>query len=285
MFARGVRARGQAHCGGWHLTTQAAATRAQEAAAHWLGPRYSARTAYFGKWRTYLRRVARRLSAGCVPGCAVQVQWARDHGSQAGGLAGGRAHRCKCPKTKTSRRSCAASATRSDAKPQAGLLPPPQGANAARAGGGSAAPFLHDEAGPLLAVLLHVHLLIVRHSPRWKLPRCETPASGALRVGSGSRSFCARTAALREVCRDGTRPRARGSGSTRAVQTSGSTRSIYTSAMCGSGHDTGHSLHPPHPGAACSLSWGRPRWAQPWAQPTRVCVARAFRAPPPTRNA
>ena len=182
-------------------------------------------------------------------------------GWRAGGRAGGRAHRCKCPKTKTSRRSCAASATRSDAKPQAGLLPPPQGANAARAGGASAAPFLHDEAGPLLAVLLHVHLLIVRHSPRWKLPRCETPASGALRVGSGSRSFCARTAALREVCRDGTRPRARGSGSTRAVQTSGSTRSIYTSAMCGSGHV--HSLLAPPSAAVLTRRGTAEMGAQP----------------------
>ena len=134
MFARGVRARGQAHCGGWHLTTQAAATRAQEAAAHWLGPRYSARTAYFGKWRTYLRRsrVARHLNAGCAGcGCVVQVQWARDHGGRAGGRAGGRTG-ANVPRPKRHGVPVQASDTRSDAKPQAGLLLQPQGANAAR---------------------------------------------------------------------------------------------------------------------------------------------------------
>ena len=44
--------------------------------------------------------------------------------------------------------------------------------------------------------------------PRWKLPRCETPASGALRVGS---RFSAPARALQEVCvRDGTRSRLTG---------------------------------------------------------------------------
>ena len=218
----------------------------------------------------------------------MQVQWARDHGSQAGGLAGWRAGGrtgANVPRPKrhgvpVQRAPHAQTPSRRPGCCHHHREP-------TRHGRAVRAPhhFFTTKRGPSLLSFSTSISSSSAIPPRWKLPRCETPASGALRVGSGSRSFCARTAALREVCRDGTRPRARGSGSTRAVQTSGSTRSIYTSAMCGSGHDTGHSLHPPHPGAACSLSWGRPRWAQPWAQPTRVCVARAFRAPPPTRNA
>ena len=132
--------------------------RVHEAAAYWLGPRYSARTTYFGKWRTYLwhSRVAQRLNAGCVP-VRSAGPWARNHGRQAGGR--GAPVQMSQDQNVTAFLSSERHALRRKASGRAAAVTRSQRGQAF----GSAAPFLHDEAGPLLAVLLHVHLLIVRH--------------------------------------------------------------------------------------------------------------------------
>ena len=69
------------------LATEALRTRVDEAAAHWLGPRYSARTTYFGKWHTYLRRSQGRAARQGV--CAAQGPTGGGRETIARGLAGG----------------------------------------------------------------------------------------------------------------------------------------------------------------------------------------------------
>ena len=162
-------------------------------------------------------RESRGASTRGVPGAQRRCRWARDHSwQQAGGLAGWRAGGrtgANVPRPKRHGVPVQASHTRSDAEPQAGLLPP-QGANAARAGG-SAAPFLHDEAGPLLAVLLHVHLLIVCHSPSVETATMRDVS--VRRTASWVWSFCTRTCS-RVVCEAWHTAETRESGSARAVQ-------------------------------------------------------------------
>ena len=147
---------------------------------------------------------------------------------------------------------------------------------------GSAAPFLHDEAGPLLAVLLHVHLLIVRHSP--SVETATMRDASVRRTASRVQVFCVCRRSARGVCEGWHAVEARGSGSTRAIQRSGSTRSIYTSAMCGSGVLT---LSPPLPPCCCNPNnGGRPRWARSHRRShTRERCVGGPCAPPPTRTA
>ena len=129
-------------------------------------------------------RAARRLSAGRA-GAACR---GRESTAGARGRAGG-AHRCKCPKTKTSRRSCPGERHRAQTP---SLRPGCSHRREPTRHGAGAAPFLHDEAGPLLAVLLHLHLLIVRHDP--PVQTATTRDASVRRTASQvrSRSFCAR---------------------------------------------------------------------------------------------
>ena len=146
----------------------------------------------------------RGASARGVPG-ARHACSGRESTAGAGGRAGG-AHRCKCPKTKTSRRSCPGERHRAQTP---SLRPGCSHRREPTRHGARAAPFLHDEAGPLLAVLLHLHLLIVRHDP--PVQTATTRDASVRRTASRvrSRSFCARSCG-RGVCEDGTRPRLAG---------------------------------------------------------------------------
>ena len=137
----------------------------------------------------------RGASARGVPG-ARHACSGRESTAGAGGRAGG-AHRCKCPKTKTSRRSCPGERHRAQTP---SLRPGCSHRREPTRHGAGAAPFLHDEAGPLLAVLLHLHLLIVRHDP--PVQTATTRDASVRRTASRvrSRSFCARAAAVGEVC-------------------------------------------------------------------------------------
>ena len=83
--------------------------------------------------------------------------------------------------------------------------------------------------------------------PRWKLPRCETSASGALRAGSG---LSAPARALEWCVRHGTQPRL-ASLAVHAPSKPDGTHSIYTSAMCASGVTTTHTVHLPPPPWCC----------------------------------
>ena len=141
--------------------------------------------------------------------CRVRVRSAGAVGTRprlaARGRAGGRAHRCKCPKTKTSRRSCPGErhALRRQASGRAA-------AATTRSQRSTGAPhhFFTTKRGPSLLSFSTSISSSSAIPPRWKLPRCETPASGALRVGS---RFSAFAGALQEVCvRDGTRSRLAG---------------------------------------------------------------------------
>ena len=216
--------------------------------------------------------------------CRVRVRSAGAVGTRprrAGERAGRRAHRCKCPKTKTSRRSCPGErhALRRQASGRAAAATT---RSQRSTGGGAAAPFLHDEAGPLLAVLLHVHLLIVRHSP--SVETATMRDASVRRTASRVQVFCVCRRSARGVCEGWHAVEARGSGSTRAIQRSGSTRSIYTSAMCGSGVLT---LSPPLPPCCCNPNnGGRPRWARSHRRShTRERCVGGPCAPPPTRTA
>ena len=125
--------------------------------AHWLGPRYWARTACFGKWRKCLRhtRVARLSDRS---GCGAQ-----GGRGQAANLcarvsgAGGRAHQCRCPTTRTSPRSCVERGTGAQARasPRSRAARPPrsaetQGTHARR---GAAHHFFTTKRGPSLLSL------------------------------------------------------------------------------------------------------------------------------------
>ena len=148
----------------------------------------------------------RGASARGVPGARHACR-GRESTTGAGGRAGG-AHRCKCPKTKTSRRSCPGERHRAQTP---SLRPGCSHRREPTRHGAGAAPFLHDEAGPLLAVLLHLHLLIVRHDP--PVQTATTRDASVRRTASRvrSRSFCARArSCARGVCEDGTRPRLAG---------------------------------------------------------------------------
>ena len=152
------------------------------------------------------------VSAPCEPRGAsargVQVQHAGGARARRA-LAGGRAGRTGANVPRPERHGVPVQASDTGLRRQA------SGRAVATAGsqpgtGAGAAPFLHDEAGPLLAVLLHLHLLIVRHDP--PVQTATTRDASVRRTASRvrSRSFLRAPAALGEVCEDGTRPRLAG---------------------------------------------------------------------------
>ena len=98
----------------------------------------------------------------------------------AGGRAGG-ARRCKCPKTKTSRRSCPGERHRA----QTPSLRPGCSHRREPTTGREPHHFFTTKRGPSLLSFSTSISSSSAMIPRCKLPRRGTPASGALRVGSG----------------------------------------------------------------------------------------------------
>ena len=201
-------------------------------------------------------RESRGASTRGVPGAQRRCRWARDHSwQQAGGLAGWRAGgRAGAPVQMSQDQNVTAFLSRRATPAQTPSLRPgccrhKEPTRQGRAG----APhhFFTTKRGPSLLSFSTSISSSSAIPPRWKLPRCETSASGALRAGSG---LSAPARALEWCVRHGTQPRL-ASLAVHAPSKPDGTHSIYTSAMCASGVTTTHTVHLP------------PRAATPWCCP------------------
>jgi hypothetical protein len=175
-------------------------------------------------------RVARRLSAGRARCAAACVQWAREHGgrwrpagrgapvqmSQDQNVTAFLSRRATPAQTPSLRPGCS---HHREPNQERGLEPHH---------------FFTTKRGPSLLSFSTSISSSSAMIPRCKLPRRGTPASGALRVGSGPGLFCTRPQRWARCVR---MARGRGSRVCQHAAVSGSTRGIYTlrSATCFSG--------------------------------------------------
>ena len=166
---------------GRRLTTQeGCGACAEEAAAHWLGPRYSARTAYFGRWRTYLRHASRAApQRGACQVRGMRAVGARARRARAGGRAGRTGANVPRPKRHGVPVQASDTGLRREASGRAVATAGSQ------AGTGREHHFFTTKRGPSLLSFSTSISSSSAMIPRCKLPRRGTPASGALRVGSG----------------------------------------------------------------------------------------------------